>query len=83
MSLTYGLLFQRDTRELITLSIDTAIARFYEKTAKLPNVCHVHYLELNESDLVDAQKITGIDIIRSKAVGIGTIWIGIVQKPDS
>lgn len=81
-NLTSGLLIQRDTRELITLSIDSAIARFYERTANIPNICHVHKLELNEDDLAEAQKITGIDIIRSTAIPIGTIWIGIVEKQE-
>lgn len=82
MSNVAGLFYQRDTRELITLSIDSAIARFYEKTANIPNICHVHKLELNENDLADAQKITGIDIIRSTAIPIGTIWIGVVEKQE-
>jgi len=79
MSNVAGLFYQRDTRELITLSIDNAIAKFYEKTALIPNACHVHKLELKESDLEEAQKICNIYIIRSTAVPIGTIWIGFVD----
>lgn len=79
MSNVSGLFYQRDTRELITISIDNAIAKFYENTALIPNVCHVHKLEMNESDLAEAQKICNIYIIRSTAVPIGTIWIGMVD----